>query len=119
MRNWTRAARLALTTALCLAAPAACARQVEVRTGESPSAVSTSIEFTNKLTQAVNVYVRPNGGGSEIFVRQVAGGGKETMTVRGVAPGTAVTLRAAPVDGSVSYTKENVVLGQGYAWQVP
>jgi len=103
-----------------LAAMAACARQVEVRTGESPTtASSTSIAFTNTLSQAVNVYVRPSTGAGEIFVRQVAGGASETIAVRGVAAGTTVTLRAAPVDGTVSYTRENVVLGQGYTWRVP
>lgn len=103
---------------LVVMASAACARQVEVRTGESPTAAATSIAFTNTLAQAVNVYVRPSGGG-EIFVRQVAGNTTETIGVRGVAAGTTVTLRAAPVDGSVNYTRENVVLGQGYSWRVP
>ena len=112
-----RLMRLA-TLALTLTAPIACARQVEVKTGETP-APSTSIAFTNELAQAVNVYVRPNTGGGEIFVRQVAARTTETIPVRGVAPNTAVTLRAAPVDGSVNYTRENVTLGQGYTWRVP
>jgi hypothetical protein len=67
----------------------------------------------------VNVYVRPNSGGGELFLRQVAAQTTETIAVRGVSPGTSVTLRAAPVDGSVSYTRENVVLGQGFSWKVP
>jgi hypothetical protein len=91
---------------------------VEVTTGESPAA-ATSIQFTNGLNQAVNVYVRPNNGTGEIFVRQVAAGSTETVPVRGVPTGATVTLRAAPVDGSVSYTKENVVLSSGYVWRVP
>ena len=106
------------TIAVTLTAPAACARQVEVRTGESP-APATSIQFTNGLAQAVNVYVRPNSGGGEIFVRQVAANTTETVPVRGVNAGSTVTLRAAPVDGSVSYTRENIVLGAGYVWRVP
>ena len=97
----------------------ACARQVEVRTGESPTVAGMSLTFTNNLTQAVNVYVRPNTGSGEIFVRQVAGKSTETLTVRGVAAGTSVSLRAAPVDGSVSYTRENVTLGSGFTWSVP
>ncbi len=114
---------LRLPTALLLAAfstaSVACARQVEVRTGESPTAASaTSIAFTNNLAQAVNVYVRPGGGG-ELFVRQVAAKTTETLAVRGVSTSTSVTLRAAPVDGSVSYTRENVTLGGGYTWRVP
>lgn len=111
--------RRVTTAVLLLAAPVACARQVEVRTGESPTtAAATSIAFTNNLAQAVNVYVRPSGGG-EIFVRQVAGKTSENVPVRGVGVSTAVTLRAAPVDGSVSFTRENVTLGGGYTWRVP
>ena len=97
----------------------ACARQVEVHTGESPTAAGTSIAFTNNLAQAVNVYVRPNSGGGEIFVRQVAGKTTESLSVHGVTAGTSVSLRAAPVDGSVSYTRENVALGSGATWSVP
>ena len=41
------------------------------------------------------------------------------MPVRGVTPGTSVTLRAAPVDGSVNYTRENVSLGAAFQWKVP
>ena len=107
-----------VTIALTLTVPAACARQVEVRTGESP-APATSIQFTNGLAQAVNLYVRPNSGSGEIFVRQVAANTTETVPVRGVTSGATVTLRAAPVDGSVSYTRENVTLGSGFAWSVP
>jgi hypothetical protein len=97
----------------------ACARQVEVRTGETPTAAGTSLSVTNNLAQAVNVYVRPNTGAGEIFVRQVAAKSTETLSVRGVAAGTAVTLRAAPVDGSVNYTRENVTLGSGFSWTLP
>jgi len=112
-----RLLRLA-TIALLLTAPAACARQVEVRTGESPSP-ATSIDLTNGLAQAVNVYVRPNTGGGEIFIGQVPANSTQTVPVRGLAAGTAVTLRAAPVDGSVSYTRENVSLTSGFQWKVP
>ena len=108
-----------VTIALALITLGGCARQVEVRTGESTTSAATSIAFTNGLAQAVNVYVRPNSGGGEVFVRQVPGGATETIPVRGVSPSASVTLRAAPVDGSVSYTRENVVLGQGFTWRVP
>jgi hypothetical protein len=114
MRSLIRLAVIAAS----LAAPVACARQVEVRTGESP-APATSIELTNGLQQAVNVYVRPNTGGGEIFVGQVSARTTQTVPVRGVTPGSTVTLRAAPVDGSVSYTRENIVLGSGFAWRLP
>lgn len=113
-----RRLRRCTTALLLLAPPIACARQVEVRTGESPTNAAASIAFTNSLTQAVNLYVRPSGGG-EIFVRQVAANTTETVAVRGVATNTSVTLRAAPVDGSVSYTRENVTLGGAYTWRVP
>jgi hypothetical protein len=109
-----------LAAALCLAGGplAACGpRAVQVTTGEAPAAES-SIDFTNNLAQAVNVYARVSSG-SEIFLRQVAGRTTESIAVRGVAAGTSVTLRAAPVDGSANYSRENVVLGRGVAWRVP
>ena len=114
-----RSAFLAALVAL-LAAPAACGpRQVAVRTGESPTAAETTIEFTNNLTTAVNVYVRPNTGAGEIFLRQVAAQSTETIAVRGVSPGTAVRLRATPVSGNPNYEQENVVLARGFVWRVP
>ena len=112
-----RLSLLALVFGLAVA-PAACGpRQVEVSTGEA-RAPESSIEFTNNLGQAVNVYVRVPSG-AEQFLRQVAARTSESIPVRGIAAGTAVTLRAAPVDGSVSYSQENVVLGRGVAWRVP
>lgn len=116
-----RAARSLLTVALLVAAAgsAACGpRQVAVRTGEAPAAES-SIEFTNTLAQAVNVYVRPNSGAGEIFLRQVPPQTTETIPVRGIAAGTSVRLRATPVSGNPNYERENVVLGRGYTWRVP
>lgn len=113
-----RLSLLALLAALMAVAPAACGpRQVQVSTGEAREPES-SIEFTNNLAQAVNVYVRVSTG-AELFLRQVAARTSESIPVRGIAAGTAVTLRAAPIDGSVSYSQENVVLGRGVAWRVP
>ena len=100
-----------------LAVPGCAGRVVEVGTGEVTAADATLV-LTNALAQAVNVYVRPGGGG-EIFLRQVPGNVTETIPVRGLGVGTAVTLRAAPVDGRVSYTRENVVLARGVTWRVP
>ena len=114
-----RLACAALVAAAGIASGSATAcgpRRVTVTTGET--AAESSIEFTNNLSQAVNVYVRAASGG-EVFLRQVAAGATESVPVRGIAPGTAVTLRAAPVDGRLSYTQENVVLGRGVAWRVP
>ena len=123
LRATRRAVRRSVTLASALAAvlagPVACGpRQVAVRTGESPAAEST-IEFTNNLTTAVNVYVRPNSGAGELFLRQVAAGATETIPVRGVSPGTSVRLRATPVSGNPNYEQENVTLGRGYVWRVP
>jgi ABC-type glycerol-3-phosphate transport system substrate-binding protein len=116
---WRRTRVATAAALLSLAAAAACGpRQVAVRTGEATAAEST-IEFTNNLSQAVNVYVRPNTGAGEIFLRQVAAQATETIPVRGVAPGTAVRLRATPVSGNPNYERENVVLGRGFAWAVP
>ncbi|MGZ8376890.1 MAG: hypothetical protein ACXW0Z_06560 [Gemmatirosa sp.] len=108
----------ALAAVVMLGALPACGpRQVQVSTGEA-RAPESSIEFTNNLAQAVNVYVRVSSG-AELFLRQVGARTTESIPVRGIAAGTAVTLRAAPVDGSVSYAQENVVLGRGVAWRVP
>jgi hypothetical protein len=110
---------LALATAASAAGGtlAACGpRQVTVGTGEASA--ESSVEFTNNLSQAVNVYVRVGGAG-EVFLRQVPARSTESVAVRGIAPGTSVTLRAAPVDGRQSYTQENIVLGRGVAWRVP
>ena len=113
-----RSALLAALVAV-LSVPAACGpRQVAVRTGESTAAEST-IEFTNGLTTAVNVYVRPNSGAGELFLRQVAAQTTETIPVRGVSPGTSVRLRATPVSGNPNYEQENVTLGRGFVWRVP
>jgi hypothetical protein len=109
---------LALVAVVALAGLPACSpRQVQVSTGEA-RAPESSIEFTNNLSQAVNVYVRV-ASGAELFLRQVAARSTESIPVRGIAAGTTVTLRAAPVDGSVSYAQENVILGRGVAWRVP
>lgn len=102
-----------------VAATACAARQVEVSTGTEPAATTAvSLEFTNNLPQAVNVYLRA-GTGSEVFVRQVPGRTTETVPVRGVRDGASVQLRIAPVDGSQAYTRDNVVVGRGTAVRVP
>jgi len=72
---------------------------------------------TNNHTQAVNVIVV--SAGNEIFARQVPAGATETIPVAGVAVGSSVTLRATAVDGSRSWSKQNVVLASTTPWQVP
>jgi hypothetical protein len=95
-------------------------RAVTVRTGEA-TASEASIAFTNNLTQAVNVYVVQGTGrtGGDLFLRQVAGGATETLPVRGVATGASIGLKATTVDGTRTYSKENVVLARAVVWQVP
>jgi hypothetical protein len=102
-----------LTLSLSLLALTACAsgRQVEVRTGPEPT-VDTAIHLTNNLSQAVNVYVV--SGGNDIFVKQV-----EHIPVAGVPAGATVNLRAVTVDGTRTYTKNNVVMSTMYDWRLP
>lgn len=106
---------------LALVALGACTgRQVEVTTNPQPasSEAAISLRVTSTLTQPVNVYVVM--GGNELFVRQVGAQATEQAVVRGVAPGSVVTLRARPVDGRQVYEKPDVRLDPGvYEWRVP
>ena len=88
-----------------------------VGTGEVEGTDPTLV-ITNTLAKPVNVYVRAPGS-TEIFLRQIPGAITETIPVRGLGVGSAVTLRAAPVDGSVSYTRDGVVLARGVTWRLP
>jgi len=93
-------------------------RTVEVHsTPASSTTADASIRFTNNLSQAVNVYVV--SGASEVFVKQVNASGNEQLTVRGVTAGSTVRLKATTVDGTKTYTKDDVVLGPSASWQVP
>ena len=107
-----------LMVSLSMLALTACAsaRQVEVRTGPEP-ATDVAIHLTNNLSQAVNVYVV--SGGNDIFVKQVAANSVEHVPVAGVAAGSTVNLRAATVDGTKTYTKNNVTLTSMYDWRLP
>ncbi len=91
-------------------------RQVNVVTGSQP-ATEVALSVTNNLAKAVNVYVI--NGGTEIFLKQVAAKSTDRMNVPNVAAGTTVKLRATPVDGGDSYTRDNVTLSGLYEWQVP
>lgn len=107
-------AALALTLA---AATSACAgRQVEVTTGPEPASEIT-VRLTNNLTQAVNLYVAT--GGTDVFLKQVSAGSIELVPVRGLTPGSLVTLKARTVDGTRTYTRDNVSLSTSYEWRVP
>jgi hypothetical protein len=104
-------------TLLLVVAAAGCGgRQVEVRTAPSQSE-TIGIQVTNNLSQAVNVYVV--SGGSDIFLRQVAANATESLPVQGIAAGSTVTLKATTVDGTRTYTRDNIALQGGYSWQVP
>jgi len=106
-----------LLVSLALLASVACAgRQVEVRTGPTPAA-DVSLRLTNNLSQAVNVYVTT--GGSDVFLKQVAANSVEVLPISGMAAGTTVTLKARTVDGTRTYTRNNVALASNYEWQVP
>jgi hypothetical protein len=106
-------ASLALAVAVMGCGP----RQVEVSTGPQPAAADVSIRLTNNLTQAVNLYV--TSGGTDVFLKQVASNSAEVVPVRGLSAGTTVTLKARTVDGTRTYTRENVYLAANYEWRVP
>lgn len=107
--------------ALGLATLVACGpRQVEVRTApEATDAQSgPSVQFTNNLSQAVNVYVTA-AGGNELFLRQVGANTVEKLPVSGVAPGSTVTFKAVTVDGSRTYQSRSASLASQFLWSVP
>lgn len=106
-----------LMVSLSMLALAACSgRQVEVRTGPEPAA-EVALHVTNNLSQAVNVYVV--SGGNDIFLKQLAANSVEHIPVSGVAAGSTVNLRAVTVDGTRTYTKNNVTLTSMYDWRLP
>lgn len=108
---------LIASLALIVAATSACGpRQVEVTTGAQPAA-DVSLRFTNNLTQAVNLYV--TNAGTDIFIKQVSANTVEQVPIRGLAAGTTVTLKARTVDGTRTYTRDNIVLASSYDWRVP
>src|ERR1700693_6522513 len=107
-----------LMVSLSMLALAACGsgRQGELRTGREPAA-DVAIHLTNNLSQAVNVYVV--SGGNDIFVKQVSANSVADLPVAGVPAGAAVNLRAVTVDGTRTYTKNNVTLSSMYDWRLP
>jgi hypothetical protein len=115
-----RAPLRASLLALGLATAAACGqRQVEVRTAPTSStSVQQSVQVTNNLSQAVNVYVTPASGGEQ-FLRQVPANTVEKVPVAGVQSGTSVTFKAVTVDGSRTYQSRNVGLTGLFMWSVP
>lgn len=117
MRVTTRAS---LLLAAVVAATACGPRQVEVRTAPTtPSTASPSVQLTNNLSQAVNVYVVSTGGG-ELFLRQIPANTAETVPVTGLATGSPVTFKAVTVDGSRTYQSRTAPLSAAaFLWSVP
>ena len=111
-----RAFVTSLAMAVTLAATGCAGRQVEVTTGPQPAA-DVSVRLTNNLSQAVNVYVTT--GGTDIFLKQVSANSVEVMPVVGIPAGTTVILKARTVDGTRTYTRDNVQLATNYDWRVP
>ncbi len=105
-----------LFAALTISATACGPRQVEVTTGAQP-APDISIRFTNNLTQGVNLYVTT--GGTDVFLKQVAASSVEVVPVRGLTAGQTVSLKARTVDGTRTYSRDNVMLAANYEWRVP
>jgi hypothetical protein len=57
--------------------------------------------------------------GTDVFLKQVPANDTESMNVPGIAAGSTVGLKATPIDGSRSYTRDNVTLTGLYVWQIP
>ena len=109
--------RLLLTGVLVVAVAACGPRRVEVTSNPTAAAAEAALHVTNSLAQAVNVYVVT--GGTDLFLKQVAGNSSEHLPVRGVAPGATVTIRATTVDGTRTFSRDRVVLTGMYAFNVP
>jgi len=112
--------RASLLSLVLVAAVACGPRQVEVRTAPTTPATATpSVQLTNNLSQAVNVYV-VSGGGGELFLRQVPANTAETVPVSGLATGSPVTFKAVTVDGSRTYQSRTAPLSAAaFLWSVP
>jgi hypothetical protein len=107
--------------AAALAVVTACGpRQVEVRTAPQSTETANvpSVQLTNNLSQAVNVYVNVSGG-TELFLRQVPANTVEKVPVNGVASGSTVSFKAVTVDGSRTYQSRSAALSPTFLWSVP
>ncbi|MEO6527423.1 MAG: hypothetical protein ABIP93_12410 [Gemmatimonadaceae bacterium] len=107
--------------ALAFVVASACGpRQVEVRTAP-PTTTTTqgnSVQLTNNLSQAINVYAVASGGG-ELFLRQVPANTAEKLPVTGLAAGSSVSFKAVTVDGSRTYQSRTTPLSALFLWSVP
>ena len=112
--------RASLITVVLAVATACGPRQVEVRTAPQTTDTSNapSVQLTNNLSQAVNVYVNVSGG-TELFLRQVPANTVEKVPVNGVASGSTVSFKAVTVDGSRTYQSRSAALSPMFLWSVP
>lgn len=93
------------------------ARQVEVGDGPAAAQSVVAISVSNTLGQAVNVYVVQ--GSSETFVRQLPANSTQLVSIPNVSSGQTVTLRARTVDGTRTFTSDEMTLTSGRQWSVP
>lgn len=112
-----RAPSIRVLAAALVLATACGPRQVEVRTAPSATAEQT-VQITNNLSQAVNVYVTASGS-AELFLRQVPANTVEKVPVPSVASGTTATFKAVTIDGSRTYQSRTVALSGLFIWSVP
>jgi hypothetical protein len=115
----TLGVRVAMLAVALAAALGACGpRQVDVRSDPAPATdAALSISMTNNLAQPVNVYVVSQG--TDLFVKQVPPNTTELLPVRGLTTTGPVRLRATTVDGTRTFTRDDVVLTSNYQWRVP
>ncbi len=108
-----------LITLLLGVALVGCHRGVKVNSAPAPATAVKAVTFrvTNNLAQPVNVYV--TSGGTDILAGQVAANSTHALSVPGVGEGTTVSLTAHTVDGTHTYTRDDVTLTKSYTWQVP
>jgi hypothetical protein len=122
--------RVSLLVVGLVAATACGPRQVEVRTAPSTTtAAEQSVQVTNNLSQAVNVYVVGPASGAagttgtsatgEMFLRQIPPNTVEKVPVPSVPIGRTVYFKAVTVDGARTYQSRNVPLNGIYFWSVP
>ena len=107
----------ALLTLLLGVALVGCHRSVKVNTAPAPAVKAVTFRVTNNLAQPVNIYV--TSGGSDILAGQVAANSTKALSVPGVGDGSTVSLTAHTVDGTHTYTRDDVTLTATYTWQVP
>jgi len=94
----------------------ACSRHVKVNTAPAP-APQVTFQVTNGLSQAINVYLTT--AGSDVLVGQVPPNSTKALSAAAAPAGVSVSLKARTVDGTRTYTRDDVVLSPSYTWQVP